>query len=156
MELKTVNKINFIRNIILFAFALVFGIAFLIGAILLTNQTIPENFVETQAKIIRIEEELRPGYDESDGIGVDDYDHRVFVSYTFEGKTYDECEYGNYDSAMKEGDTVVLFVDPASPEEFISDPSGSGLFVVIGAVIILIGIGGIAFNINKKKKASVA
>ncbi|MBO4265328.1 MAG: DUF3592 domain-containing protein [Clostridia bacterium] len=130
---------------------LIFGIVFLTLSLKL-NKPVPENYEKAEAAIIRIEEELSPVYDASDGIGADDYDHRVFVEYTYKGKTYSDKEYANYNSSMKEGDTVLVYINPDKPEEFISDPSGNFIFVIIGIVIILVGAGGIGYNIYKKKR----
>ena len=151
MKVSSVNKYRFVTSVIVFSFVLVFGIAFLT---LFTkfSKPVPENYIETQATITMIEEELAPVYDESDGIGPDDYEHRVFIEYTFNDQTYSEKEYGNYDSSMKEGDTVLVYVDPEKPDDFMSDPAGGFVFVIVGIVIILAGIGGLGYNIYKKKK----
>lgn len=53
---------------------------------------------------------------------------------------------------MKEGDTVVLYVNPDEPNDFMSDPSGSFVFIIVGIVIILVGVGGLGYNIYKKKR----
>ncbi len=151
MKTASVNKFRFITSIIVFSIVLIFGIAFLM-LFSKFNKPVPENYVETKANIIRIEEELSPFYDESDGLGPDDYEHRVFVEYTYNDETYSEKEYGNYDSSMKEGDTVLLYVNPDEPDDFMSDPSGGLVFVIIGIVIILVGVGGLGFNIYKKKR----
>lgn len=151
MKTASVNKFRFIRSIIVFSFVLIFGIVFL-TVFLKFNKPVPENYVETEATITGIEEELSPVCDTSDGIGPDDYEHRVFVQYTYNGVIYSEKEYGNYASSMKEGDTVLLYVDPDEPDRFMSDPAGAFVYVIIGIVIILAGIGGLGFNIYKKKR----
>lgn len=151
MKTTSVNKISFVMPIVVFSFVLIFGIVFLVLFSKL-DAPVPENYVETEAIIIRIEEELSPTYDASDGLGPDDYEHRVFVEYTYNGKTYSEKEYGNYDSSMKKGDTVLLYVNPDKPDDFMSDTSGGSVFVIVGIVIILVGVGGLGFNIYKKKR----
>lgn len=151
MKTASVNRFRFIRSIIFFSFVLVLGIAFFTVSLKLIKP-VPENYVEIKAIITRIEEELSPSYDKSDGIGPDDYEHHVFVKYTYNGETYSEKEYGNYDSSMKEGDTVFLYINPEEPDAFKSDPSGSIIFMIIGIVIILAGIGGIGYNIYQKKR----
>ena len=151
MKATVVNKSRFIISITTFSFALLFGIVFL-TLFLNFKKEVPENYVETKAKIIRIEEELSPAYDETDGIDDSDYEHSVFVEYSYNGKTYTEKEYSNYNSDMKKGDSVVLYLNPDAPEEFISDPSDNFIFIIVGIVIILIGIGGLGYNIYKKKK----
>lgn len=151
MQASTVKKFNFVRSVIAFSVVLLAGIAFL--ALFLTlSKPIPENFVETEATITRIEEEESPTYDGTDGFDATDYEYHVFVEYTYGGETYSECEYGNYDSSMKEGDKVLLYVDPDSPTDFMCDPSDNSTFVIVGIVIILVGLGGLVFTIVKKKK----
>ena len=151
MKTSSVNKFRFITSIIVFSFVLIFGIAFL-TLFSKFNKPVPENYVETKATITRIEEELSPTYDASDGLGPEDYNYTVFVKYEYNGETYSEKEYGNYDSSMKEGDTVVLYVNPDEPDDFMSDPSGGFTFVIVGIVIILVGVGGLGFSIYKKKR----
>lgn len=151
MKAKTVNKINGISAIVVFAVVLLFGIAFLVGFLAL-NKKIPENFVETEAKIVKIQKELSPTADETDGLNDDDYEYTVFVEYSYEGETFSEVEYPKYSSSMKEGDTVKLFVNPEKPSEFMADKSGEIGFIIAGIVAILIGAGGLGFNIYKRKK----
>lgn len=136
---------------IVFSFVLIFGIAFFAFS-LKSIKPVPENYVEIKATITRIEEELSPTYDKSDGLGPDDYEYTVFVKYEYNGETYSEKEYGNYDSSMKEGDTVLLYIDPDEPDDFMSDPAGDFVFVIVGIVVILVGIGGLGINIYKKKR----
>ena len=151
MEAKTVNKINGISAIVVFAVVLVLGIAFLVGFLAL-NKKVPENFVETEAKIVRIEKELSPVYDETDGITEDDYEYKVFIDYSYEDKTFTEVEYPGYNSSMKEGGTVKIYVNPENPTDFVGDKSGDIGFIIAGGVVILIGAGGLVYSIIKRKK----
>ncbi len=152
MKASTVNKYNFIGFVIFFAIVLLFGIVFMFFAVKLNLQKIPENFIETEATITKIEEELLQHYDAADAIGVDDYEYTVFVEYSYGDKTYSDKEYGKYSSSMKEGDAVLVYVDPDAPDEFMSDPSGRFVYIIIGAVAILIGAGGLGYLIYNKKK----
>lgn len=54
---------------------------------------------------------------------------------------------------MAEGDTVLLYLNPDHPEEYMGDPSGDYVYVIIGIGIIPVGIGGLGYTINKKKNA---
>ncbi len=153
MKAKAVNKFNFITSVIVFSLILVFGIGFL-TLFLIFNKDVPENYIEENATITEIEKELSPVYDESDGIDDSDYEYRVFVEYSYNDKLYTEKEYGRYDSKMKKGDKVIVYINPDNPEEFMSDTSGDFVFVIIGIVIILVGAGGIGYNIFKKKKGA--
>lgn len=151
MKASTVNKTRRITSIISFSLVLVFGIAFL-SLFLALKQDVPENYIEAKATIIRIEKELSPTCDESDGLDDSDYEHQVFVEYSYNGETYTEKEYGNYDSGMKKGDTVLVYLNPEDPGDFMSDPSGNFVFVIVGIVVILVGAGGLGYSIYKKKK----
>ena len=153
MNVSSVNKIRGIGAFVIFGVVLVFGIAFL-TLFLVFSKPIPENYVQTEATIVKIEEKLSPVYDDSDGIGPDDYEHTVFVDYSYDGKEYKNCEYGNYSSSMKEGDKVVIYLNPDDPAEFRSDDSGNFVFVIIGIVIIAIGVIGIGYNIYQKKRSA--
>ena len=156
MKTAAVAKFHFVQSLIIFIFVLLLGIVFLFFAIKLNGQTIPENYVKTDATITRIEKELIPGRipDENDPLD-DSYEHRVFVAYSYNGTNYSDVEYPNYDSSMKEGDTVLLYLNPDDPAEFMADPSGSFVFVLIGIGVVLFGIGGIAVSIYKKKRGTV-
>ena len=151
MKTTFVNKFHFVRGIIIFSTILIIGILFLTLFPKL-NKPIPENYVETKATIIRIEEELSPTYDDIDGFDATDYEYTVFVEYTYNGKTYSEKEYGSYDSSMKEGDTVTLYVNPDEPDDFMCEPVNNSILVIIGIVIVVVGIGGLGFTIYKKKR----
>ena len=147
METTIVKKPNGIAG---FAFILVLGIVFLVIAISL-NKPIPENYIETQAVITRIDEVLLPTYDKTDGIGPEDFEYHVFVEYSYDGKTYSDCEYGNYDSSMNKGDTVILYLNPDNPSQFMTDPSGNSIFVIISIVVIVVGIIGLGYSIVRKR-----
>ncbi len=152
MKSESVKKISGTMSIAAFVVVLIFGIVFSVFAVILANQKIPENYVETTATITRIENELLPGHDPADVTDEEIFDHHVFVTYSYNGQSFDEAEYGNYSSSMKEGDSVLLYLNPDNPEEFFCDPSGKIVFVIIGIGIVLVGIGGIVYNIVKKKK----
>lgn len=153
LKADAVKKFNFIKSIVVFSVVLVFGIGFMFFAVKINNQKVPENYIETNATIVRIEEELSPTFDRSEGTpDAGDYEHTVFVDYTYNGNTYSNRQYANYDSSMKVGDTVSVFVDPDDPETFMCDTSGDYVFIIVSAVVILVGIGGIAYSVIKKKR----
>lgn len=151
MKTSVVKKFSFIRSVAVFSGVLLFGIVFL-TAFLLLQKPIPENYVETSAKIVKIEATLSPTYDPAEPLDDAAYDHTVFVEYSFGGKTFSEVEYPGYDSSMKEGGTVTVFVNPDDPSEFMSDSSGNLGFIIAGVVVILIGAGGLGYTIFKKVK----
>ena len=153
MKIRTVNKINSVGLVWTFSVMLLFGILFSAVAFLGVRQEIPEDYIETEAKIIRIEEELSPNF-VSNGKAPEpgDYDHYVFVEYSYGGRTYSDLELGRYSSSMKEGDTVLLYVDPADPMTFMGDPADNITFLIVGIIVVLIGAGGIGYCIYKKKR----
>ena len=137
MKASTVKKINHIPLIIVFSFVLIFGIIFLILSFSVLNQKIPENCVEVTAEISYINE-----------IEIDnDFHYEVFINYSYDGQSFENQEYDKYDSSMKAGKTVTIFVNPDNPSEYYSDDSDNFVFPLIGGVVIVIGVGGLAFNI---------
>lgn len=149
MQVKSVDKVRFFGSIVFSVIVLLFGIVFLTVAIIAGTQSVPEDYIKTDATITKIEEELLPY---STGDDIDNYEHHVFVEYTYDGKAYEDYPYGNYSSSMKVGDTVIIYVNPSDPGEFISDPAGVGIFIAIGAVIVVGGAVGVVYNVIKKKK----
>ena len=79
----------------------------------------------------------------------DDLRHRVYVRYTADGREYDG-EYGSYHSGMMEGQTVIVFYDPANPRIIRSKTSfvRDIVFMLFGAVFGSIGL--IPLVIRKK------
>ena len=156
MKARTVNRINSVSMVWSFSLVLIFGLVFSFFALKATQQKIPENYVQADARITRIEEELSPTFVYSDKAPEpSDYDHHVFVTYSYGGKTYANLELGRYSSSMKEGDTVALYFDPADPADFMGDPSENVTFLIVGIVVVLIGLGGLAYCVYQKKKRSM-
>ncbi len=46
--------------------------------------------------------------------------HNVYVSYTYEGESYDDVPLGYYHSSMREGDVIDIKIDPDQPTRLIS------------------------------------
>ncbi len=137
MKANTVKKINHIPLVIVFSIVLIFGIIFLILSFSVLNQQIPENYVEIEAEISYINE-----------IEIDnDFQYEVFINYSYDGQNFNDKEYDKYDSSMKAGKTVTIFVNPDNPAEYCSDDSDNFVFPLIGGVVIVIGVGGLAYNI---------
>lgn len=96
--------------------------------------------------------------------GYDDYGHRgdygrrishdVYVTYTFEGETYERVRLNEYSSSMYEGKSITLFCDPDNPRKV---KTGLGLYLafwVVGGIGILFScIGIIPLIIFHRKKA---
>ena len=152
MKTSDVNKIRFGSSTVFFLGVLIFGIIFLALGIKLNLQKIPEYYVETEAEITRIDEILMPGTYNDSLPTAGDYEHHVYIKYSYKGKSYKEIEYGKYDSSMEEGDIVLLYLNPDNPNEFICDPKGNFMFIIVGFIVVLVGLGGVGYNIYKRKR----
>lgn len=72
------------------------------------------------------------------GVGDEDDEHEVYVSYTVDGTEYEE-ELDEYTAGMSVGDEVGIMYDPADPGEIIS----AGAFgVILQFVVGVLGIFG--------------
>lgn len=145
-------KTNSVKTLGAFALMLILGIAFVFIGLKTGKSSIPENYIETEATITRIEEELSASYTSSNGAPeAGDYEYHVFVEYSCNGETYTDVEYGSYNSSMREGGTALLYVNPDNPAEFKGDPSGSTVFVIIGAALAVIGAGALIFTLLQRR-----
>jgi len=64
----------------------------------------------------------------------DEYHYVAYVRYTYEGVTYDHIPLYNFSSSMREGDSVELLINPATPAAAsacpiadLTDPTDTGL-----------------------------
>lgn len=77
-------------------------------------------------------------------------DYNVTIDYTFNNNTYTD-ELGFYTSSMDIGDTVLIYVNPDNPNEFVYK-NGGILFLLSGCVFIIIfPILGIKVMLNASK-----
>ena len=149
MKVTSVKKLNHGSLIIIFSLVLLLAIVFLILSVCVLNQKIPENYVETQATIKKIDE-----FENIDN----EIEYTVFIDYQFGSQNYENKEYGKHDTSMKIGDKVNIFVNPDSPDEFMTDNSDDFIFLLLSIVFIVIGLGGIIINVKqivdeKRRKA---
>lgn len=139
---KTVSKIERIRFIVSL---LLVGVLFIVVACFAISQPKKE-LSSTEGTITSIVFYLDSQGEES---------QYVYVRYTDRnGVTYDDVEYPSYSSSMKEGDTVTVLYDPASPKQ-IQAPGGEYLpyiFLAIGVVCVAVSI--YQFVTGAKKKES--
>ena len=68
--------------------------------------------------------------------------HSVFVDYEVDGQKYEHAEYGSYSSSMKVGDTVGVYYNPEEPEHIQAEGFKTIPYVVGGAGIVAILVGG--------------
>lgn len=138
-------KKNYFLSIFLGIFTLT-GIGLLIGGIFLLKGAVEfrEKGEEVTARIIRIED-----YYDSDN----DLNHNVYVTYTYNGKVYDNVRIHFYNSGMFEGKEITLLCDPENPQYTVSTSIfNSAGFMLIFMGIIFSAVGVIPFTITMMKK----
>lgn len=78
-------------------------------------------------------------YRDSDG----DQHHRVLVSYSYNGQSFDDVSLGFYSSSMREGKKIPLLVDPKDPGHMTSksgDIFTNVILLAMGAIFAAVGI----------------
>lgn len=117
------------------------GVLVLLFSVYLFHQysQIEDELVPVQAVIERIEVRRRN----------DDTDHDVYVSYTYQGQTYDNVRLNRYSSSMDEGDILTLNIHPDDPDRVVTN--GGPIALLIGAVFTLVG-GGLSLAAWRKPK----
>lgn len=142
MRVSTAKKFNHIPLIFMFTIVTLLAIVFLVLSIFVLNEKVPENYVEVQASIVEINEtEIRDEFTNEIS-----YEYQVYIDYTYENETYKHKEYNKYDSSMKEGNSVTIYVNPDASEEYMSDTSDNFIFLVLSGVFFIVGIAGIVIN----------
>lgn len=144
MEVKKVRRIQSAIQIPGFIVITLLGIAFMVLSILAGTQKIPESFVLTDASIVRIDR-IETGTDDNE-------EYRVFMRYDYGEYHSEEAEYPHYDSSMKTGDHVSIYVDPADPSVYQVEQKMTFLPILFSGVFILIGIIGIVYYAKKFSK----
>lgn len=123
------------------------GAIFLIVSIVLMVDN--QNFKSKADKIVGIITEINTYYDSDD-----DLNHEVWVSYQYNGETY-ESRLSEYSSSMYEGGRIDLYVDPENPHKVRSGSAATILFFIfggLGLVFFLIGSGFLVKEILHKSK----
>lgn len=141
--MKKGNLINIFFGI--FAFV---GIALLIGGILMIffNQ----KFMNSAEKVNGVISVIETYRDSDDSI-----DHRVYVSYTYDGKRYDNVRLQYYSSDMYEGKDITLYFDPENPGYVTtkwSEMIAGLILTIIGVVFSIVGVVPISISVCKKLK----
>lgn len=130
---------------VLFSIFAVVGIAVILCAVwvLVSRIQFRKSAVSITGKI----EDITTRYD-NDG----DVHHQVFVTYTFEGQTYERIRLSEYSSNMYVGGSIALLCDPKNPGKVETE---SGFYIVVimlgimGIVFFCIGAIPLYFSINK-------
>ena len=133
---------------IFFIIFTVIGIGLLIGAVWLfvSGSRFRKTAVHITGEIV----DIMSRYD-NDG----DVHHEVFVTYTFEGRTYERVQLTQYDSSMYVGKSISLLCDPENPGRVRTE---SGFLIVtitltvMGIAFSCVGIIPMIFAAKKKQK----
>lgn len=138
---------NFIEFLLFGIFAVV-GVGLLVGAIVaaVVGQRFMEKAVLVDGTIVRIETSR-----DSDG----DTHHSVYVSYDFEGASYNDVRLSSYSSTMYEGKAIALYVDPENPRHIASSLDTwlvSLILGIMGLVFALVGVIPLCILTTKKRQ----
>lgn len=149
MEVKKARKINAAIYLPAFIGITIFGIVFLILSIVLTSKGIPSNYVKTEATIVNIVEVPDPTCTLADDYCSPTYE--AYVDYTYDGAAYSDVKINYYQSSMKVGDNINIYVNPDNPAEF-ETKTPNFLFYIFGGSIIAIGVAGVTYQIIRLRK----
>ena len=130
-----------LKKIIAVVIIIVIGAACIFGGVKSIKQN--KNFTKITAVITQVEMVSTPT-DENE-----DYEYETRVKYTVNGKEYEEVL---QDSTVEhiEGESIEVAYNPEKPEEVILPSKSSGyIFLAIGGVVTLIGLGVLASTIIK-------
>lgn len=113
------------------------AIAMIIGAITIFIQAnnVRNHYVTTEAEIVKINEHIS-GWRRT---------HTVYVNYEYEDNAYENITYNSYNSSMRIGQTISIYVDPANPGDAKSGSYTPIMVLVPAAVLFLF----LAKNLNK-------
>lgn len=137
---------------VLFSVFILVGIGLLIGSAVYAKHfySFMSKAEEITGEVARIEE-----YYDSDH----DLQHRVFVSYRYDGVDYENVAINFYSSSMYEGKEITLYCDPDHPHNIRAKSSETVVIVVLtvmGLIFMLIGdvalIGAIRKKLQNRKR----
>lgn len=144
-------KKNYVSYVVFSIFVLV-GIGLLVGSAVYAKYfySFMSKAEEITGEVARIEEYYDSHHD---------LQHRVFVSYRYNGVDYEDVAINFYSSSMYEGKEITLYCDPDHPYNIKAKSSGTVVIVVLtvmGLIFLLIGmvtlIRGIRKKLQKRKR----
>lgn len=141
------NTIRKIERIRFYISLLLVGVLF-VGAACFVLSLPKAERVSVEGTIQRIEP-----YMDTDG----EEQQNVFVSYRDnDGVLHENVRYPSYSSSMKEGKTVTVLYDPASPENIVAPGAEfiPYIFVVIGIIAVAVAVFKIVTGFRKKESNS--
>lgn len=136
-----------LSHLLLYVLWAVLGTAMLIGGIiyLVNGIWFQQSAVKITAEIVDIQ-----SYEGSDG----EMDYNTFVTYEYNGVSYERISLGEYSSNMYIGKKMNLLCDPNNPQHIMSTFgiyfAGGGL-LLIGIVFILMPISSLVDEYKKVK-----
>lgn len=80
--------------------------------------------------------------------------HTVYVTYQYDGETYEDVRFNEYDSGMRKGKTIKILIDPEDPEHVSSQYGmifAGGVLIFMGVIFFCIGF--IPLMVGAKKKS---
>lgn len=120
-------------SVIVKIFSTIIGIGLLVAAVFMTLhvQNVRKTYEPVLAQIVKISEHINTNRRRS---------HTVYVSYEYDGQTYNDVHYNSYDRSMYEGKTISVYVNPNNPSQADSGSyTAVMLLIPIGLVIIFAG-----------------
>ena len=131
MKLNTLG--NAYRRITFSVFLFVFAAILLVVALIMTNSSNKEGYVETTATI----EEIIPNQ-----IDAETTIYQVFVNYVVDGTPYNHIEINSYDSSYAVGKEITILYDANNPANIVGKTSVF-LIILLYALAALSAVGGV-------------
>lgn len=140
--MKKAANVSLILGIVFFIVGFVFLGA---GTLMLVHENeFKKTAVETSATITDIQ-----SYSDTNG----DIQYDVYIAFDVDGKRY-SGRLNAYSSSMDVGEAVSIYYDPDNPNEFMYGSATVGfiIFIALGGLFSLVGLGIVISSIMKKKK----
>ena len=91
------------------------------------------NYSKNEHRFVEVEAIITEIFESGTG---DDIDYDVYISYDFDGKTYD-IEYPKHNSSMDEGDLISIKIDPEYPGRL---PQKGTALIIVSAILTSISL----------------
>lgn len=121
---------------------LIIGIFLAVASIwgIVDQKTSTAVYAETTGTIVKIDEQQ---VDDGDNGFTTEY--TPYINYTVDGKTYENVQYGAYDSSMKVGSTVTVQYDTKDPANIKAPGSEKIPYIVLAVSIVCIIVSVVLF-----------
>ena len=125
-----------LRTVIFGAIALITAVVIMVGI------NTKHHYHETKDQFVQVEAQISRIKITEDDDGDEHY--KVYISFTYDGKEYEDIRYGKYSSAMHEGDKLTVTIDPTKPERL---PDNGTLPIVLGSIFFTIASSLLCFTV---------